>query len=311
MKKDEIIKWLLEGDVSIQYQVHRDLLDSEQKGLRQRIATEGWTRGFLSRWSKNGHWGRGYYQPKWISSHYTLLDLKNLCPSPAIPEIRETLALILSGRKGRDGGINPSATIVKSDVCVNGMFLNYASYFNAAEEELKSIVDFLIDQQMKDGGFNCHSNRGGAKHSSLHTTLSVAEGILQYSEEGYRYRIDELQRAERGCREFILRHRLFKSDKTGKIIDRKMTMLSYPSRWRYDILRALDYFKFTGMAYDTRMEDAIEVLLRKRRKDGKWPLQAKHPGQTHFDMERSGEPSRWNTLRALRVLKYFGITGFI
>jgi len=307
MKDDEIIKWLLEGDVSIQYQVYRDLLDSEQNLLRQRIEAEGWGADFLSHRLENGHWGHGFYQPKWTSTHYTLLDLKNLSISPNNLEIKQTLYLIFKNEKGQDGGINPSRTIKNSDVCINGMVLNYSSFFGVNEEKLKSIVDFLISQHMKDGGFNCHSNRKGAVHSSLHTTLSVAEGILEYSKNGYKYRTGELQKAEQESREFILQHRLFKSDRTGEIIDKKMLMLSYPSRWRYDILRALDYFQFAGVDYDNRMDNAIEVLLKKRRKDGKWPLQTKHPGQTHFDMEKSGEPSRWNTLRALRVLKHFVI----
>ena len=232
--------------------------------------------------------------------------MKNLSMSPDNPQIKHTLSLIFKNHKEQDGGINPAKTIKDSDVCVNGMVLNYASYFRVNETELKSLVNFLLSQQMKDGGFNCFSNTKGAVHSSLHTTLSVAEGILEYSKNGYKYKTSALQQAEQACREFILQHRLFKSDKTGKIIDKKMLMLSYPSRWRYDILRALDYFHFTGMHYDNRMEDAINILLKKRR-NGKWPLQAKHPGQTHFEMEKPGEPSRWNTLRALRVLRHFGI----
>jgi len=307
MNDDKTIQWLLEGDVSIQYQVHRDLFGSEQNALRQRIAEEGWGAEFLSRRLENGHWGRGFYQPKWTSTHYTLLDLKNLGISQDNPEARQTVHMILKNEKGQDGGINPSRTIRNSDVCVNGMVLNYASYFDVHEGELTSIVDFLISQHMKDGGFNCHSNRYGAVHSSLHTTMSVAEGILEYSKNGYNYRIRELQKAEHGCREFILQHRLFKSDRTGEIIDRKMLMLSYPSRWRYDLLRALDYFQFAAVDYDRRMDDAVAVLLKKRRDDGTWPLHARHPGQTHFDMEKTGEPSRWNTLRALRVLKRFQI----
>jgi hypothetical protein len=307
VNNDKIIKWLLEGDVSIQYQVHRDLLGSTQNRIRQRIEKEGWGTGFLSRRLEHGHWGRGFYQPKWTSTHYTLFDLKNLNISPNNPEIRQTLSMIFKNRKGQDGGINHSRTIKNSDVCLNGMFLNYSSYFSVHEDELKSIVDFLISQHMKDGGFNCHSNRYGAVHSSLHTTLSVAEGILEYSKKGFRYRISELQNAENRCREFILQHRLFKSDRTGAIINKKMLMLSYPTRWRYDILRTLDYLQFAAVDYDKRMDDAIEVLLRKRRNDGRWPLQAKHPGQTHFDMEKTGKPSRWNTLRSLRVLKHFGI----
>jgi hypothetical protein len=161
---------------------------------------------------------------------------------------------------------------------------------------------------MRDKGFNCNSNTKGAVHSSLHTTISVLEGILEYAKNGYMYRIKDLRNAEAGSREFILRHRLYKSDHTGQIIDRKMLMLSYPSRWRYDILRSLDYFSFAGVDYDPRMDDAVQVLLKKRRTDGRWPVQAKHPGQTYFDMEKAGEPSRLNTLRALRVLKHFGIT---
>jgi hypothetical protein len=307
MKDDEIIKWLLNGDVSIQYQVHRDLLNSEERRLRQKIEAEGWGAGFLSRRLKSGHWGRKFYQPKWTSTHYTLLDLKNLSISPHNPEIKETLYLIFKNEKGEDGGINPSGTIKNSDVCINGMVLNYSSYFGVNEEDLKSIVDFLLSQHMKDGGFNCHSNRKGAVHSSLHTTLSVAEGILEYSKNGYQHRTGELQKAEQRSREFILEHRLFKSDRTGEIIDKKMVMLSYPCRWRYDILRSLDYFQFAGVYYDSRMDNAIEVLVKKRRNDGKWLLQTKHPGQTHFDMEKIGEPSRWNTLRSLRVLKHFKI----
>jgi len=307
MKKDALISWLLAGDVAIQYQVQRDLLGSDMPQLRDRIANEGWGLGFLQKRNPNGHWGRAYYQPKWISTHYTLLDLRNLCIVSNIPAIRETISISLKNEKGPDGGINPSRTIKQSDVCMNGMFLNFACYFGAGEADLRSIVDFVLSQHMPDGGFNCQYNRSGAVHSSLHSTLSLVEGIREYNLNGYTYRLAELQEAERASREFILQHRLFRSDRTGEIIDQKMLMLSYPSRWRYDILRALDYFRYAGAPYDNRIEDAIEVLLKKRLADERWPLQARHPGQTHFEMEKPGQPSRWNTLRALRVLKHFGI----
>ena len=304
----QLIAWLLEGDVSIQYQVHRDLLASEQPHLRDRIATEGWGAQFLSFRKKEGHWGQRFYQPKWISTHYTILDLKNLNISQNNKEIRESLLQIIQKLKGPDGGIFPIGTEKKSDVCVNGMFLNYASYFGTKEDDLRSIVDFLLSENMKDGGFNCNSNGIGAKHSSMHSTISVLEGILEYAKNGYRYRLEELQESEEKSRTFLLQHRLFRSDQTGNIIDKKMLMLSYPSRWRYDILRALDYFQFAGINYDPRMRDALDILIEKRRKDNKWPVQAKHPGQTHFEMEKTGGPSRWNTLRAMRVLKHFSET---
>jgi len=299
---EKIICWLLDGDVSVQYQVNRDLLNTELPALRKRISKEGWGAQFLSYRNKNGHWGRGFYQPKWISSHYTLLDLKNLGIDLDNEPIRKTIGLILRDRKGSDGGVNPGKTVKNSDVCVNGMFLNYACYFKIPVMSIESIIDFLISLQMGDGGFNCNLNQGGAVHSSLHSTISVLEGLHEYTVNGYRYRLTELTPIVEEAKEFILQHKLFRSDRTNQVIDKRMLMLSYPSRWRYDILRALDYFQSTGDEYDERMQDALDVLVKKRRKDGTWPVQAKHPGQIHFDMELSGKPSRWNTLRALRVL---------
>ena len=303
--ESQLIDWLLEGDVAIQYQVHRDIFGIDRSDLQERIATEGWGARFLSHRKKEGHWGQRFYQPKWISTHYTLLDLKNLAISQNNLEIKQSITQVIRTLKSPDGGILPIGTEQKSDVCVNGMFLNYAAYFGSEQDDLKSIIDFLLTEHMKDGGFNCESNRRGTMHSSMHTTISVLEGILEYTKNGYRYRLKELQEAADQSREFLLRHRLFRSDRTGNVIDKKWLMLSYPSRWKYDILRALDYFQFAGIDYDPRMQDALDYLEKKRRKDYTWPVQAKHPGQTHFEMEKTGGPSRWNTLRALRVLKHF------
>jgi hypothetical protein len=307
MNSSQLVDWLLEGDVAIQYQVYRDLLGVEKPTLQARIAEGGWGLQFLQARHPAGHWGRGFYQTKWISSHYTLLDLRHLEIIPDHPLIQESIAIIYRHHKAEDGGINPARSITQSDVCINGMFLRYACYFQVAEKPLHSIVDFLIVQHMADGGFNCRSNRQGAVHSSLHTTISVLEGIWEYGRQGYQYRLAELEAMAVAARKFVLQHQLFLSDRTGKIIDKKFIMLSYPSRWRYDILRALDYFQTAGCAYDERMQPALDVLLKKRRKDRTWPVQARHAGQTHFEMEHTGGPSRWNTLRALRVFKHFGI----
>ena len=160
---------------------------------------------------------------------------------------------------------------------------------------------------MKDGGFNCRSNTSGAVHSSLHSTLSVLEGIFEYQENGYSYRLAELKQVAKESQEFILMHKLFRSDKSGEIINPNFLKLCYPGRWYYDILKALDYLQFAHAPYDPRMDDAVEVILSKRTKDGLWKLAAKHPGKTHFEMEQAGTPSRWNTLRAMRVLKHYQI----
>ena len=188
MDYNAIIQWLLKGDVSVQYQVYRDLLGQEKKGLQERIALEGWGAQFLANRKADGHWGQGFYRPKWTSSHYTLLDLRNLGISPNTKSIQATIAKVLRECKAADGGIYPISK--KSDVCVNGMFLNYASYFGANGSKLDSVVDALLIEWMADGGFNCRSNRSGAVHSSLHSTLSVLEGMTEYVRNGYTHRID-------------------------------------------------------------------------------------------------------------------------
>lgn len=305
-----IINWLLEGDPAVRYQTMRDLTDAkpdEVKRERNRIEKEGWGFAFLERAKPEGGWGLQYYQPKWISTHYTLLDLKNLGINPDVPIIQKSIDYVFTIPAGIDGGVNIGVTVNYSDVCVNGMILNFASYFKHIGKDLEFIVDYLIKTQMDDGGWNCRYCREGAVHSSLHTTICTLEGLNEYIKNGYFYRVSELPQIMERAHEFILMHKLFKSDKTGEIIDEKMTRLSYPPRWKYDILRAMDYFRDAGVSYDTRMQDAVDLILSKQRKDGTWPVQAKHAGEVHFDMEKTGGPSRWNTLRVLRVLKHFNI----
>lgn len=308
MNNQQIIEWLLGGDISIQYQVWRDLLDEDKKELQAQIGEEGWGLEFLSKRNSDGHWGDRFYQPKWISTHYTLLDLRNLNLPPSNKTVHETLEMILLNNKANDGGIclGPS-TSQHSDVCINGMFLNYASYFKVAENKLESIIDSLLAEVMTDGGFNCRTTRSGAIHSSLHSTISVLEGFTEFQKAGYSYRIKEISQALKTGVEFILMHHLFLSDHTGQIIDQKFLKLSYPCRWKYDILRAMDYFQYADIKWDNRMKEAMHLLTNKRNKEGTWNLNAAHPGQVHLKMEASGKPSRWNTLRMLRIMKHFEI----
>ncbi len=310
MSRKQIISWLLTGDVAIQYQVHRDLLGNDRSDLQERIAHEGWGKRYLSKRHSNGHWGDRYYQPKWKSTHYTLLDLRNVCLSPNNEIVRATINIVLNAGLAEDGGIplGPS-TAVHSDVCVNAMFLNVAAYFKIEEQKLTSIVDSILKESMPDGGFNCQTTREGSTHSSVHTTLSVLEGLVEFQRSGYPYRKKDITKAIAKGEEFLLMHQLFLSDHTGEIINKNFLKMSYPSRWKYDILRALDYFQYAGRDWDDRMQKAIEVLIKKRGKNGRWKMPAAHPGKVHFTMENAGVPSRWNTLRALRVLSHFGIDG--
>lgn len=309
MPPEDLINWLLQGDAAIRFQVQRDLLGGEPallQDLQERIALEGWGRLYLEQRQPAGYWGRGFYQPKWTSSHYTLLDLRNIGCPPANELARESVRQIFLHEKGRDGGLNPSRTIGQSDACINGMALNYGAWFGLEERLAESVVDFILAQVMPDGGFNCRLNRSGAVHSSMHTTISVLEGIEEYRRSGYQYRMPELLAAAASSRAFLLKHHLYKSDHTGEVIKPQFLRLTWPVRWHYDIQRALDYFRLADprILADPRAgtAEALEVIRNTRRPDGTWPMQAAYPGAVHFVMEQAGRPSRWNTLRAMRVL---------
>lgn len=308
MSENTVIDWLLLGDVAIQYQTARDILVAKKgtiSSLQKRIETEGWGARFLSKQKENGHWGISFYQPKWTSTHYTLLDLKTIGLPPENIHANRSTGLVLEQPEGNDGGINLARSLKYSDVCVNGMILNYASYFLPHRSELKRIVDYLLKVQMADGGWNCRYLLEDTSHSSLHSTISVLEGLAEFRKTNKNYRMAEIRRAEKKAAEFLLNHNLYQSHRTGQTIDNRMLRLSFPCRWRYDILRCLDYLREAKIPFDVRMEKALQIVLSKKRADGKWELELKHPGDVHFDMERTGAPSRWNTLRALRVLDYY------
>lgn len=302
---DEVVAWLLEGDVAVQYRTWRDLLGRDDAPLRDRIATEGEGAALLAADGGSGHWGRGFYQPKWTSSHYTLLELANLGLGSGAPRARDVVGLILEQEKGPDGGLDPSRPHRSSDACINGMALGYASHFGAGEEQLASVVDFLLAQRMGDGGFNCRLNRGGARHSSVHTTVCVIEGITRYQRRGHRHRVHELCAARAEATEFLLRHRLFRSERTGEVISPELTRLHHPARWHFDVLRGLEALVDSGTAHDPRMDDALRVIASRRAPDGRWAANRPYPGRTHLPPPHAGQPHRWVTLAALRVLRAY------
>jgi len=187
------------------------------------------------------------------------------------------------------------------------MALSILSYFEYDDARLDAVAHHLLDQQMPDGGWNCR-RRFGATHSSVNTTILALEGLRLY-ELHRRHRLKQVRAAQRRGREFLLMHRLFRSDRTGEIIKPVFIRFAFPPRWHYDILRALDYFQAVDAARDPRLADAIEIVERTRQDDGRWTLQNAYKGKTYFEMERLGAPSRWNTLRALRVLKWWNAGG--
>jgi hypothetical protein len=300
-----VITWLLQGDVSVQYQTHRDLLCPSSEivnGLRLRIAEEGWGRRFLEeRDEQSGLWGNGFYLPKWISTHYTLLDLKNIGLDPSCPQYTESGMILLDGMWTNKGQVKKYRY---QDLCVCAMILGMCCYGKLQSIKLNEIVDYVLDKQYPDGGWNCNWYKDDM-HSSLHTTLSVLEAFRDYEVNGYCYRLAEVKESIPKAWEFILKKNLFRSISSGEVIDQKMLQLSYPCRWKYDVLRCMDYFASVQKSYDPRMEEALELIMRKKRSNNHWPVQQKYTGKVHFDMEQTGGDSRWNTLRVLRVLKLY------
>ena len=304
---DPVIQWLREGDPAVRWQVSRDLLDAppEHYGLtRQLVASEGWGARLLGYQDPAGTWGGGLYGPKWISTTYTLLTLRRLgLPSENL-QAHKGCQLLLEGGFMPDGGIdyhrNPK--IQHSETCITGMVLSLLAYFEYPDERVHRIVEHLLGQQLADGGWNCQSYQGDT-HSSFHTTISVLEGLWEYEKTyGRQPVIDE---ARTRAHEFLWLHCLYRSHRTGEIFDPKMTTLPFPPRWRYDFLRALDYFQDCNAPCNERMIEAIELLQAKRKKDSYWTVNSGMSGLKYFELEKPGQQSRINTLRALRVLRWW------
>jgi hypothetical protein len=295
----DLADWLLGGDAAIRWQTMQHLLHRAPATVsseRARVATTGWGRRLLAEQDLEGTWAHGVYGPKWISTTYTLLLLRTLGLPPDNPDGRRGCRALWE-RIMVDGGITWANTTVMPDVCVTAMFLALDYYFDNRDPRREQALAWMLDRQLPDGGWNCAAHRTGSKHGSFHTTISALEALAEINDAAYE------PAAVRG-REFFLTHRMYRSHRTGDVAHPSFTMLSFPPRWHYDILRGLDYFRLVDARYDDRLDDAVKLLLVKRRKDGKWPVQHKHSGRVWFDMETGREPSRWNTLRALRVLRW-------
>lgn len=297
----EIIDWLLEGDPAIVFQVHRDLLNAAAarcRSLQARIAEQGWGAQLLAKRDRDGRWGHGLYSPKWTSTTYTLLELRRLGLAPSNRLATASANLLLSERVWMRGRLQDYW-----EACIAGFGLQLASWFGANAKRRDALLAEVLDAQMPDGGWNCRSPRG-ATHSSFHTTINVLEGLQDYAQASSTRR-HELMAAQRRAREFFCAHQLYRSHRTGKVVDSKMTRMSFPPRWRHDVMRTLDYFQASRADRDVRLEDPIAVLRDARQKDGRWLQQTPMTGTTWHTMERVGQASRWNTLRALRILRWW------
>ena len=315
MAHEETIHWLMEGDPAIRWQVMRDLLDApaaQWKREQARVATDGWGRRLLDCRGQTGDsagmWGGGIYTPKWTSTTYTLLLLREMGIPRDTSACRQGAACILDyeTRGAAKKMMRERAEWVWEvlDLCLPGMYLGLLAYFDVQDKRVDGMVGHLLEQQMADGGWNCKQRSHDAHHSSLHTTMNVLDGLADYAE--FRGKKAAVRVAEPLARahEFILEHRLFKSDKTGEVIHPAFTKFSFPPRWHWDVLRGLTHLRRLNVR-DERLQDAIDLLRAKRSPDGRWKLENHHAGKEFFKLEKLGQPSRWNTLRALRVLRWW------
>ena len=309
----DVIGYLMDGDPAIRWQVMRDLTDAapdEVAAERRRVATEGWGARLLAEQAEDGLWDGGVYRPgwadegrpfydAWTATHPSLELLRIFGVDPAAPEVgraiervRENVRWDHAGEPYFDGEVEP---------CINGGALANAAYFGQGGDH---IAETLLKGQLPDGGWNCWDEDGSSR-SSFHSTLCALEGLWAWEEStgGADAAADARRRGE----EYLLERQLLFRLSDGSLVDPRFTMTSFPTRWYYDVLRALDYVRVARPEPDPRCAEAIALIRGKMLPFGLWKLENTHQGPTPFDMEaeQEGFPSRWVTLRALRVLRWW------
>lgn len=307
---DAVIEWLLDGDPAIRWQVMRDLLDASADQVaaeRALVAQQGWGARLLALEDPDGLWDGGACFPgayrgdedgqPWTATMHTLQTLLLLGLDPDSATARRSIALVAEngrwehdGQRFFDGEVEP---------CINGRTVETGAYFGV---DVAPIVDRLLGERLDDGGWNCEAENGSVR-TSFDTTINVLDGLLQF--ERADGASDEVAAARRHGEEYLLERHLFRRKSTGEVAQDRYLDFVFPYYWRYDVLRALDYFRAADASPDPRMAEAIDLVRTKRQADGRWLLDGKHLGRVHFDLESVGEPSRWNTLRALRVLRWW------
>jgi hypothetical protein len=300
-----VIEWLLDSDPSIRWQVMRDLLgepDSDVARERSRVAVEGWGAQLLDLQGADGYWGGAAFVPHaWISTKDTLQLLRDLGVDPESERMRRAIGQVRDHCTWGEWFGNSPFFEGETEPCINGRVLAIGAYFGEASDRL---INRLLGEQLSDGGWNCDAPP--SVRSSFNSTICVLEGLLEYeTATGPR---SDITAARLRAQEYLLERRLFRRLSTGQIIKPQWTQISFPTRWHYDILWGLDYLRRAGVTPDERTAEAIDLVRKKRDEHGRWPLENPHPGPVHFEMEgRAGEPSRWNTLRALRALRWASV----
>jgi hypothetical protein len=309
-----VLDWLLESDPAVRWQALRDLVHAPAEVVaaeRARVAMEGWGFRLLALQGEDGQWAGGACFPArgfndsdevqgqpWTSTLPTLQLLHDFGVDPGSDQVRRAVALVRDhGRWEHAGQPFFSGEV---EPCINGRTVTLGIYF---DQDVDGVVARLLKEQLEDGGWNCEAENGSVR-SSFATTINVLEGLLAH--ERATGGAPESVAARRRGEEYLLERRLFRRKSTGEVVNPAWLQFSFPARWQYDVLRALEYFRSVGDMPDSRVDEAIHLLRSKQQPDGAWLLENTHPGKVHFELEEGdNRPSRWNTLRALRVLNWY------
>jgi len=308
---EKVIDWLLDGDPAIRWQVLRDLVHAPAEDVaaeRARVEHEGWGWRLVALEDPDGLWDGGACFPAsytgaepgqpWTATMHTLQTMQLFGIDPASESAHRAITLVAengrwehAGQRYFDGEVEP---------CINGRTIDAGAYFGV---DVAAIVERILSERLDDGGWNCEAENGSVR-SSFDTTINVLDGLAEF--ERATGGSAEVRAAKRGGEEYLLERGLLRRKSTGEVADPAYLDFAFPTYWHYDVLRALDYFRGSGADPDPRMTEAIDHVRSKQQPDGRWLLDRIHPGRVHFDIESGvGTPSRWNTLRALRVLHWW------
>jgi hypothetical protein len=296
--------WLMDSDPAVRWQVMQDLLGfpaADVTAERAKIARSGWGAELLSRQDEDGRWAGALYSPKWTSTTYTLLLLHWLGLPPGHPQARTGLRQLWDGAQEYGGGITFTRSVRQPEACITGMLVLLSASFGDTSGRAESALAWLLDQQLSDGGWNCESIRSGSRHGSFHTSITALDALLTYQRSGGVQPVDDAMM--RG-REFFLRHHLYRSHTTGEVVDPAFTRFPFPPQWHFDALRGLEHFRMSAAPRDDRLAQAVDLVRAACDRNGRWRRYAPYPGRTWLRLEPPG-PSRWTTLRCLRVLDWW------
>jgi hypothetical protein len=299
MSDTSVTRWLLGGDPAIRWQVMRDLSAESASAVaseRSRVAREGWGQALLASQAREGWWApsdRG-----WMITMDALALLREMGLDPSSDEARSAIARVKAHLTWKTLGSRPYFD-GETEPCINGAILAFGSYFG---ERCDRIVDRLLDEQLADGGWNCEAPP--SVRSSFHSTIRVLEGLLEY--ERAWGDATAVTGARLKAHEYLLERRMFKRLSTGEVIDRKWTRFAFPTMWHYDVLRGLDYLRDADVTPDERVAEAVGIVEARRHQNGRWPMNHLHADRLGFPLEsETGRASRWNTMRAMRVLRWY------